>query len=48
MFEALYHDYLDACDELGITPLSRGEPVALIYELLAAACDVRSGSVVRI
>jgi len=35
MFEAFYCDYVNACDELAITPLSQNELVVLIYELCA-------------
>jgi hypothetical protein len=34
MFEVFYWDYLDACNELAIPPLTQGELVALIYEVL--------------
>jgi hypothetical protein len=34
MLEAFCDDYIDACDELGIAALTRGELVALIYEFL--------------
>jgi len=41
MFEAFYCDYVSACDELAIAPLTQDELLALIYDPLAGTSDVR-------